>query len=222
MSRFERALAESFCACRPEHCLGRRSHRLSGAEDQFRNELPGITVEVVYPGATASEVEQTIAAPIEQQLNGVEHLRRLRSRSWGDGSYFLDVALDRGVDLNVAQILIQNRVAAALPVLPAQVQGLGVIVRKRSVGLVMIIGVRSSDSSFDDTSLGFFTNIYVKDELAACPASPMWSFSANRISDAHLVGPADADVPQTERRSSGACAGTANRRSVERHASRSR
>jgi multidrug efflux pump subunit AcrB len=169
MSRFERALALSVLA------LAGLSIALVAAVIIFRGrktnsiELPGFTVEVVYPGATASEIEQKIAAPIEQQLNGVEHLRRLRSRSWGDGSYFLDVALDRGVDLNVAQILIQNRVALALPVLPAQVQGLGVTVRKRPDGLVMIIGVRSSDSSFDDTSLGFFTNIYVKGELARLP-----------------------------------------------------
>ncbi len=133
------------------------------------DELPGFSVEVNYPEATVSEVEQTIAVPIEQQLAGVAHLRRLRSRSWGDGSYFLEIALDRGVDLNVAQALIQERMASALAALPAQVQRQGVIVRKRSAGLLMIVGVRLTDGRNDDKFLGNYANIVLKGELARVP-----------------------------------------------------
>src|SRR5262249_22126076 len=75
--------------------------RAAGAD-----EPPALSVEAVYPGATAADVEQTIAAPIEEQVNGVEHLRQLRSRCGGDGSYSLEVSFAAGTDLNIAQILV--------------------------------------------------------------------------------------------------------------------
>jgi multidrug efflux pump subunit AcrB len=145
------------------------------------DEFPRFAVQAVWAGATASEVEQTIAAPIEQQLSGVEHLRRLRSRSRDDGSYFLEVAVEPGVDLNIAQVLVQNRVALAVPILPVQVQDLGVTIRKASPGLLMIICLRSPDARFDDAELGMYANIKVRDELARLPG----------VSDVVIVGKQD-------------------------------
>jgi multidrug efflux pump len=145
------------------------------------DEFPRFAVEAVWAGATASEVEQTIAAPIEQQLSGVEHLRRLRSRSRDDGSYFLEVAVEPGVDLNIAQVLVQNHVALAVPILPIQVQNLGVTIRKASPGLFMIICLRSPDVRSDDAELGMYANIKVRDELARLPG----------VSDVVIVGKQD-------------------------------
>jgi multidrug efflux pump subunit AcrB len=133
------------------------------------DESASFTVEAVYPGATASEVEKTVADPIEQQVNGVEHLRRLRSRCGRDGSYLLEVTLKTGIDLNMAQVLIQNRVALALPALPAEIRQLGVTVRKRSPGLLMIICLRSPHGRFGSRELGVYPSTELKDELARLP-----------------------------------------------------
>jgi RND family efflux transporter MFP subunit len=133
------------------------------------DEPPALTVEALYPGATASVVEQTIATPIEQYVSGVEHLRQLRSRSGRDGSYTLDVFFAAGTDLNLAQILVQNRVNVALPNLPAETRKLGVTVKKRSPGLVMIIALLSPDARFDSRYLSAYATINVKDDLARLP-----------------------------------------------------
>src|SRR6516162_8624841 len=79
--------------------------------------LPVITVEAVFPGANARVVADTVAAPIEQQINGIEDARYLRSQCGNDGTYTLHVAFRPDVDLNMAQVLVQNRVALALPIL---------------------------------------------------------------------------------------------------------
>jgi multidrug efflux pump subunit AcrB len=133
------------------------------------DEPPTLSVEAAFPGATASAVEQTVAAPIEQQINGVEHLRHLRSRCGRDGSYRLEVSFAAGTDLNLAQVLVQNRVALALPVLPAEIQRLGVTVRKQSSDPIMLVGLVSPDARFDATYLGTFATVQLKDELARLP-----------------------------------------------------
>jgi multidrug efflux pump subunit AcrB len=129
-------------------------------------ELPALTVEAVYPGATAAVAEEKLAAPLENQINGVEHLRQLRSRCGRDGSYRLEVSFAPGIDIDLAQELLQNRVAVALPALPAEIQGLGLTVRKPSPGLLMLICVYSPDSSLGALDLSNYANITLKNELA--------------------------------------------------------
>jgi RND family efflux transporter MFP subunit len=124
-----------------------------------------LTVEAVYPGATASVVEETIAAPIEQQVSGVENLRQLRSRCGGDGSYRLEVSFAGGTDLSLAEILIQNRVNLVLPLLPGETRRRGVVVKKRSEGPLMLICLVAHEARFDARYLGMFATIKLKDEL---------------------------------------------------------
>jgi multidrug efflux pump subunit AcrB len=130
------------------------------------NEPPSVTIETASAGLPASEVEQTIAAPIEQQVRGVEHLRRLHSRSWHDGSCTLEVSFAPGIDVNLALGLVQNRVALAIPALPVEAQNMGVTVRKGSSGPFMIVCVRSPDARFDALYLGRYAATELKDQLA--------------------------------------------------------
>ena len=132
-------------------------------------ELPALTVEAVYPGATASVAEEKLAAPLEHQIMGVEHMRRLRSRCGRDGSYRLEVSFAPGTDIDLAQKLVQNRVAVALPALPAEIQRLGLTVRKPSPGLLMLICLYSRDTSVDAVFLSNYANIMLKNELARVP-----------------------------------------------------
>src|SRR5271156_3332849 len=99
---------------------------------QYPNVVPPtISVTTRYPGASAETVMNTVALPIEQQVNGVQHMLYMQSTSASDGSYSLIVTFDIGTDLNVAQILVQNRVASALAQLPATVQSQGVTVQQK-------------------------------------------------------------------------------------------
>ena len=91
---------------------------------------PTVEVSAVYPGANAQVVADTVAAPIEQQVNGVEDMLYMSSQCTNDGSYTLTVTFENGVDLNMAQVLVQNRVSAALAQLPQSVQVQGVNVQK--------------------------------------------------------------------------------------------
>src|ERR1700730_17197380 len=93
---------------------------------------PVVRVTAFFPGANAQVVADTVAAPIEQQVNGVEGMLYMSSQSSNDGSYSLDVTFDLGSDLNIAQVLVQNRVAIAQPQLPDLVKATGVVVKKRS------------------------------------------------------------------------------------------
>ena len=89
---------------------------------------PTIQVTATYPGANAKVVSETVATPIEQQVNGVEGMIYMQSYSGADGSYSLTVTFKIGTDLNQAQVLVQNKVSSALPLLPQAVQAQGVIV----------------------------------------------------------------------------------------------
>src|ERR1700692_1665928 len=93
---------------------------------------PTVRVTPSYPGANAQVVADTVAAPIEQQVNGVEGMLYMSSQSSNDGSYALDVTFALGTDINMAQVLVQNRVAIAQPALPDVVKAIGVTVKKRS------------------------------------------------------------------------------------------
>src|SRR5262245_12564914 len=127
---------------------------------------PVIRVEAVYPGANAAVVADTVAAPIEQQVNGVEHLRSLVSRCDNDGRYTLRVTFEPGTDLNLVQGLVQNRVNLALPTLPDDVRRAGVTVKKGPAGVLAFVALSSPDSSRDVLYLSNYATIHLKDELS--------------------------------------------------------
>src|SRR5947207_13411323 len=107
---------------------------------------PTVRVTATYAGANAQIVADTVAAPIEQQVNGVERMLYMSSQSSNDGSYTLDVTFDLGTDVNMAQVLVQNRVAIAEPTLPDVVRTIGVTVKKRSPDILLGISLYSEDN----------------------------------------------------------------------------
>jgi len=130
---------------------------------------PTIRVSTVYPGANAQTVADTIASPIEQQLNGVEGMLYMQSTSASDGSYTLTVTFDVGTNLDLAQVLVQNRIASALPQLPADVQRQGVTTRKQSTSIIMFVSLISPDGRYDNLYLSNYATIRLRDELSRVP-----------------------------------------------------
>jgi multidrug efflux pump subunit AcrB len=127
---------------------------------------PSIMVMCNYPGADARVVADAVAAPIEQQVNGVEDMMYMVSQSNNDGSYTLTVTFKPGVNLNFAQVLVQNRVNLALPLLPDVVKQAGVTTRKRNPDILMVIATYSPKGRYDQVYLSNFATIHLRDELA--------------------------------------------------------
>jgi multidrug efflux pump len=127
---------------------------------------PTVEVACNYPGASAQTVAETIAAPIEQQVNGVEDMLYMNSSSTNDGSYALTVSFKPGVDLNLAQVLVQNRVSLALPLLPELVRRTGVTTRKRSPDILLTISVNSPDGRYDQLYLSNYARLRLLDEIS--------------------------------------------------------
>src|SRR5262249_3126892 len=126
---------------------------------------PGVSVTINYPGASAQVVADTVAAPIEQQVNGVPGMLYMSSQMGNDGSYTLTVTFDVGTDLNTALVMVQNRVQLALPLLPTSVQNQGITIRKKTPDLLNVVNFYSPDGRYDDVYLSNYATIHVYDEL---------------------------------------------------------
>ncbi|MBK6939140.1 MAG: multidrug efflux RND transporter permease subunit [Planctomycetes bacterium] len=129
---------------------------------------PVVRVEAFYPGASAQTIADTIAAPIEQQVNGVDGMIYMTSTS-ADGRYALDVSFEKGTDPDLAAVKVQNRVNAAEPRLPEEVRRQGLTAKKQSTSFVGVIAVWSEDGRYDDLFLANYITIAMKDEVARIP-----------------------------------------------------
>ncbi len=130
---------------------------------------PTVQVSAVYPGANAQTVRDVVAAPIEEQVSGVEGMMYMASQCTNDGAYKLTVTFKIGMDSDMAQVLVQNRVSLALPVIPALVQNEGISVKKMSPNTLMIVNLISPSRRWDSIYLSNYATIYVKDELGRLP-----------------------------------------------------
>ena len=133
---------------------------------QYPNVVPP-TVQVTtrYPGASARTLVDSVALPIEQQVNGVQNMLYMQSTNADDGTYTLTVTFAIGTNADLAQVLVQNRVAIALPSLPVEVQLQGVTTKKKSTSILEFVGLVSPDSRFDSLFLSNYAVINVQDEL---------------------------------------------------------
>jgi hydrophobe/amphiphile efflux-1 (HAE1) family protein len=132
---------------------------------------PTVQVTAVYPGATAEVIANTVAAPIEAQVNGVDDMSYMLSTSSSTGNMTLTVTFDPGTDPDQAQVNVQNRVSQASAQLPESVAKQGVIVQKRSNAFMMVISFYSEDDRYDQTYLGNYVNLYLLDAMKRIPGA---------------------------------------------------
>jgi HAE1 family hydrophobic/amphiphilic exporter-1 len=142
---------------------------------------PTVRVSTTYPGANATVVADTVAAPIEQQVNGVENMIYMSSTSANDGTYALTVTFEVGTDLDMAQVLVQNRVAISEARLPEEVKRQGVTTKKQSTAIVLLVTLTSSDDRFDTLYLSNYATLRIVDELKRLPG----------VGDINVFGGAD-------------------------------
>ena len=142
---------------------------------------PTVQVDCRYPGASAQVVAETVASPIEQYVSGVEGMLYMSSQCTNDGSYNLTVTFRNGMDLNMAQVLVQNRVALAMPMLPSVIKQAGVTTRKRSPDILLAIAFNSPSGAYDQFYLSNFANLRIRDEILRVPG----------VSDVLMLGQQD-------------------------------
>ena len=132
---------------------------------------PTVEVSASYPGANAQTVVDTIAAPIEQQVNGADNLIYMSSTSSSAGLMTLTAFFEIGTDPSLAQVDVQNRVSLAMPQLPESVQAQGVSTQKKSSAFMMIISIYSPDERYDSTYIANYASIYVLDAIKRIPGA---------------------------------------------------
>ncbi len=142
---------------------------------------PTIQVIATYPGANAKTVADTVATPIEQEVNGVERMLYMSSRCTNDGQMTLDVTFELGTNLDTAQVLVQNRVAVAQAKLPEEVKRIGVTTKKKSPNILLVVNMVSPDRRYDQVYLSNFATLNVKDDLARIKG----------VGDVTFLGPRD-------------------------------
>jgi multidrug efflux pump len=145
---------------------------------------PAVQVSINYPGANAQTVAGTIAAPVEQQVNGVPGMLYMSSQCGNDGAYSLSVTFDVNTDLNTALVMVQNRVMLAMPLLPTPVQNQGITIRKRTPDILLIVSMYSPDGRYDDLYLSNFALINLRDEL----------LRVDGVSDVFMAGERDYSI----------------------------
>ena len=130
---------------------------------------PTVTVRAVFPGANPKVIAETVAAPLEEAINGVENMMYMKSVAGSDGVLAMTITFKPGTDVDLAQVQVQNRVSQATPRLPEAVRRLGVATQKRSINLTMVVHLLSPKGSYDATYLRNYTVLHIKDELTRIP-----------------------------------------------------
>jgi multidrug efflux pump subunit AcrB len=138
---------------------------------------PMVTLAARYPGANAETIAETVAAPLEQEINGVEHMLYMQSVNSGDGTLMMNITFAIGTDPDMAAINVNNRVQAAVPRLPEEVRRQGVVVRKASTSILQVVALTSPDQSLGMLELTNYASLNILDEIRRVPGvgdAQMW------------------------------------------------